>query len=421
MLSVEEALTFDDVLLVPGYSAVLPRDVSIETQLTRGIRLNIPLVAAAMDTVTESRLAIAMAQEGGIGIIHKNMGVEAQAAEVRTVKKFESGVIKDPFTVAPDTTIREVLALTRSLRISGVPVVSGRDLVGIVTSRDLRFETHYDAPVSSIMTPKGRLVTVLEGAEREEVVQLLHKHRIEKVLVVNDQFHLCGMITVKDIQKASEYPIACKDDYEQLRVGAAVSTGAGTEERVSALVEAGVDVVVVDTAHGHSRGVLERVRWIRTRFPDLQIIGGNVATAAGARALVEAGVDAVKVGIGPGSICTTRVVAGVGEVAPVGSHERVPQRIDAVKAELPADESTERLLHHAHSVTAACRDDVAHLADLALANQVGNSNRGNQQLIGSDPATPTNMNGAPTISVPRRTARPARWPTRWWTTATRRR
>ncbi len=311
-LSIEEALTFDDVLLVPGYSAVLPRDVSLATRLTPDITLNIPLVSAAMDTVTEARLAIAMAQEGGIGIIHKNMGVEAQAAEVHAVKKFESGVIKDPFTVGPDATIRDVLSLTRLRRISGVPVVDGEDLVGIVTSRDLRFETRYDLPVSRIMTPKDRLVTVREGAGRDEVVRLLHKNRIEKVLVVNDRFQLRGMITVKDIQKASEYPNACKDAYEQLRVGAAVGTGGETEERVAALVEAGVDVIVVDTAHGHSRGVLERVRWVRGHYPDLQIVAGNVATGEGARALVDAGADAVKVGIGPGSICTTRVVAGVG-------------------------------------------------------------------------------------------------------------
>ena len=329
MLPVEEALTFDDVLLVPGYSAVLPRDVSLATRLTRDISLNIPMVSAAMDTVTEARLAIAMAQEGGIGIIHKNMSAERQADEVRTVKKFESGVIKDPFTVGPDATIREVLALTRSRRISGVPVVDGEDLVGIVTSRDLRFETHYDEPVSTIMTPKERLVTVREGASREEIEQLLHRHRIEKVLVVNGNFQLRGLITVKDIQKASEFPNACKDDYEQLRVGAAVSTGAGTEERVAALVEAGADVIVVDTAHGHSRGVLERVRWIKRNYPEAQVIGGNVATAEGARALVEAGVDAVKVGIGPGSICTTRIVAGVG----------VPQltAISSVAAEIGKD------------------------------------------------------------------------------------
>ena len=312
MLPVEEALTFDDVLLVPGYSAVLPREVSLTTRVTRDINLNIPLISAAMDTVTEGRLAIAMAQEGGIGIIHKNMSMEGQAAEVRMVKKFESGVIKDPYTVGPDTTIREVLALTRRHRISGVPVVDGEELVGIVTSRDLRFETHFDAPVSTVMTPKERLVTVREGASREEVVLLLHKHRIEKVLVVNDRHQLRGMMTVKDIQKASEFPNACKDSQAQLRVGAAVGTGGGTEERVEALVAAGVDVIVVDTAHGHSRGVLERVRWIKQRFPDVQLVGGNIATAEGARALVDAGTDAVKVGIGPGSICTTRVVAGVG-------------------------------------------------------------------------------------------------------------
>jgi len=312
MRIVQEALTFDDVLLLPAYSAVLPKDVSLGTQLTRAITLNIPLVAAAMDTVTESSLAIALAQEGGIGIIHKNMSAAQQAAEVRRVKKFESGVISDPIVVSPHLSIREVLELTQANRISGVPVVDGENLVGIVTSRDLRFETNLDAPVSSIMTPKERLVTVPEGADREEIVALLHKHRIEKVLVINDYFQLRGMITVKDIQKSSDYPRACKDELGRLRVGAAVGTGSGTEERVESLVTAGVDVIVVDTAHGHSRGVLERVRWIKNHFPQLQLIGGNIATAAAALDLVEAGVDAVKIGIGPGSICTTRIIAGVG-------------------------------------------------------------------------------------------------------------
>ena len=308
----QEALTFDDVLLIPAHSTVLPRDVSLQTRLTREIQLNIPLVSAAMDTVTEGRLAIALAQEGGMGIIHKNMTAEQQAMQVRLVKKFESGVIKDPITVTPNTSIREVLELTRSLNISGVPVVEGEQLVGIVTSRDLRFETRLDNPVSSIMTPKERLVTVKEGSGRDEAKTLLHEHRIEKVLVINDKFQLRGMITVKDIQKSQDFPTACKDEQGSLRVGAAVGTGEGTEERVEALVNAGVDVIVVDTAHGHSRGVLDRVRWIKDTFPDVQVIGGNIATAQAALDLVKAGADAVKVGIGPGSICTTRIVAGVG-------------------------------------------------------------------------------------------------------------
>ena len=312
MQIIQEALTFDDVLLVPAHSTVLPRDVKLRTQLTRGITLNIPLVSAAMDTVTEARLAIAIAQEGGIGIIHKNMSIEQQAREVRHVKKYESGVIKDPITVSPNVSIREVIKLTRSKNISGVPVVNGDELVGIVTSRDLRFETRFDEPVSKVMTPKDRLVTVAENADRKDVVALLHKHRIEKVLVVNNLFHLRGMITVKDKQKAKDYPLACKDEQERLRVGAAVGTGQGTEERVAALVEAGVDVIVVDTAHGHSQGVLDKVRWVKQTYPSVQVIGGNIATAAGALALVEAGADGVKVGIGPGSICTTRIVAGVG-------------------------------------------------------------------------------------------------------------
>ena len=308
----QEALTFDDVLVVPAHSTVLPRDVSLKTQLTRGISLNIPILSAAMDTVTEARLAIALAQEGGIGIIHKNMTGEEQASEVSKVKRFESGVIKDPITVSPGVTIREVMGLTQLHNISGVPVVDGNDLVGIVTSRDLRFETHLDAPIETAMTTKGNLVTVMEGASKEEVIGLLHEHRIEKVLVVNKAFELCGMITVKDIQKAKDYPQACKDDQGRLRVGAAVGTGAGTEERVAQLVAAGVDVVIVDTAHGHSQGVLERVKWVKDTYPDLQVIGGNIATAEAALALVEAGADAVKVGIGPGSICTTRIIAGVG-------------------------------------------------------------------------------------------------------------
>ena len=308
----EEALTFDDVLLLPAHSRILPRDVSLATHLTREIRLNIPLMSAAMDTVTEARLAIALAQEGGIGIVHKNMTNEQQAAQVRAVKKFESGVIKDPITVGPGTSIREVLALTRANNISGVPVVEGGQLVGIVTNRDTRFETRFDSPVSSIMTPKDKLVTVREGAEKDEIIRLLHEHRIEKVLVVDDRFQLRGLVTVKDIQKASDKPLACKDDQGRLRVGAAVGVGAGTEERVAALVEAGVDVIVVDTAHGHSQGVLDRVSWVKKHFPEVQVIGGNIATGAAAEALVKAGADAVKVGIGPGSICTTRIVAGVG-------------------------------------------------------------------------------------------------------------
>jgi IMP dehydrogenase len=312
MRPIQEALTFDDVLLLPAHSRVLPREVNLETRLSRGIKLNIPLVSAAMDTVTESQLAISLAQEGGIGIIHKNMSVERQVAEVRKVKKFESGVIKEPITVTPDTSIGEVLALTRAHRISGVPVVEKEQLVGIVTSRDLRFETHFDSAVSNIMTPKSRLVTVPEGASREKVIDLLHQNRIEKVLVVDDQFRLRGLITVKDIQKATEYPLACKDEYGRLRVGAAVGIGSAGQERSIALAETEVDVLVVDTAHGHAQGVLDQVRWIKSEYPRLQVIGGNIATGEAARALVEAGADGVKVGIGPGSICTTRVVTGVG-------------------------------------------------------------------------------------------------------------
>lgn len=308
----EEALTFDDVLLLPEYSEVLPREVSLRTALTREIELNVPLISAAMDTVTEARLAIALAQEGGIGIVHKNMSVERQAAEVARVKKFESGVIKDPITVRPDQSIREVLALTRAHGISGLPVVDGENLVGIVTGRDLRFEDELDKPVASIMTPKERLVTVPEGADTAQVIELLHEHRIEKVLVVNEGFQLRGLITVKDIQKASDFPNACKDSQGRLRVGAAVGTSAESDERVAALIDAGVDVIVVDTAHGHSRGVIERVRLLKRRYPALQVVAGNVATAEAALALVEAGADAVKVGIGPGSICTTRIIAGVG-------------------------------------------------------------------------------------------------------------
>ncbi len=308
----QEALTFDDVLLVPGYSEVLPRDVSLKSRLTRGIQLNIPLVSAAMDTVTESRLAISMAQEGGIGILHKNMTVEAQAKEVRTVKKFESGVVRDPITISPDATIRELIALTQAHKISGVPVVEGDQLVGIVTGRDLRFEDRFEAKVSSIMTPKDKLVTAREGASAQQIKELLHKYRIEKVLLVDDDFRLTGMVTNTDITKAEAYPNACKDGDGRLRVGAAVGTGEDTEERVRALVDAGADVIVVDTAHGHSKGVIDQVRWVKANFPDTQVIGGNIATAEAALALAEAGADAVKVGIGPGSICTTRIVAGIG-------------------------------------------------------------------------------------------------------------
>ena len=307
-----EALTFDDVLLVPAHSTVVPNEVDLSTKLTREIELKIPLVSAAMDTVTEARLAIAMALEGGIGIIHKNMSAERQAREVQSVKRYESGIIRDPITVDSNKSIGEVLALTRAHNISGVPVTEDGHLAGIVTGRDLRFETRMDAPVSAIMTPRERLVTVKEGASREEVLGLLHKNRIEKVLVVNDAFELRGLITVKDIQKAADFPKASRDSHERLRVGAAVSVGKGTDERVTALVEAGVDVLVVDTAHGHSQGVLDRVAWIKAHFPDVQVIGGNIATGDAARALMEAGADAVKVGIGPGSICTTRIVAGVG-------------------------------------------------------------------------------------------------------------
>ncbi|OLB13478.1 MAG: IMP dehydrogenase [Gammaproteobacteria bacterium 13_2_20CM_66_19] len=312
MRVLEEALTFDDVLLVPAYSEILPREVDLSTRVTRGIRLNVPLLSAAMDTVTEARLSIAIAQEGGIGVIHKSMSIEAQAREVGRVKKFESGVIRDPITVSPDMSIREVLDLTRSRGISGVPVVVGRKAVGIVTHRDLRFEDRFEAPVSTVMTPKERLVTVREDAPEEEVLALLHKHRIEKLLVVNGAHELVGMITVKDFQKAHEFPRACKDGSGRLRVGAAVGTTPDTLDRVAALREAGVDLVVVDTAHGHSKGVLDTVKRIKARWADSQVIAGNIATPEAARALVDAGADAVKVGIGPGSICTTRVVAGVG-------------------------------------------------------------------------------------------------------------
>jgi IMP dehydrogenase len=312
MRVIHKALTFDDVLLVPAHSIILPRDVSLATRVSRNIRLNIPLVSAAMDTVTEARLAIALAQEGGIGIVHKNLPPRAQAAEVAKVKRFESGVLKDPITIPPDMTVREVLNLTRQHKISGLPVVEGEKVVGIVTNRDLRFETQLDQPVRNIMTPRGRLVTVKEGTSTEEAKALMHKHRLERVLVVNGNFELRGLVTVKDILKSTEHPLACKDAQGRLRVGAAVGVGPGTEERAEVLVEAGVDLLVVDTAHGHSQGVLDRVQWVKKNFPKVEVIGGNIATASAAKALADHGADGVKVGIGPGSICTTRIVAGVG-------------------------------------------------------------------------------------------------------------
>ena len=312
MRVLQKALTFDDVLLVPAHSTVLPRDVSLTTRLTKNITLNIPLLSAAMDTVTEARLAIAMAQEGGIGILHKNMPPRSQAAEVAKVKRFESGVVKDPITISQDMTVRDVLNLIRTHKISGLPVVDASKVVGIVTNRDLRFENNLDQPVRNIMTPRERLVTVKEGTSSEEAKKLLHQHRLERVLVINDDFELRGLITVKDMLKSSEHPNACKDQLGRLRVGAAVSVGEGTEERIELLIEAGVDVLIVDTAHGHSQGVLDRVRWIKQKFPKTQVIGGNIATASAAKALLDLGADGVKVGIGPGSICTTRIVAGVG-------------------------------------------------------------------------------------------------------------
>jgi IMP dehydrogenase len=312
MRVVQKALTFDDVLLLPAQSSVVPRDVSLQTRLTRSITLNIPLLSAAMDTVTEARLAIAIAQEGGLGIVHKNMPPKAQAAEVAKVKRFESGVVKEPITVGPDMSVREVLTLTQQHRISGLPVVDKKKVVGIVTNRDLRFETNLDQPVSAIMTKRDKLVTVKEGTDLERAKQLMHQHRLERVLVVNDRFELKGLITVKDILKSTEHPLACKDDLGRLRVGAAVGTAGDSEERIDALIAAGVDVIVVDTSHGHSKGVLERVKAIKRAHPKLQVVGGNVGTAAGASAMADAGADAIKVGIGPGSICTTRIVAGVG-------------------------------------------------------------------------------------------------------------
>jgi len=312
MRLLQQALTFDDVLLVPAYSNVLPREVSLATQLTRNIRLNIPLLSAAMDTVTEAPLAIALAQEGGLGFIHKNMTAMKQAAHVARVKRFESGVVNDPITIQSHMTVRDVLELNHLHKISGIPVVDNGKIVGIVTNRDLRFETNLDQPIKNIMTPRSKLVTVREGAPKDEVIRLLHQHRLERVLVIDAEDTLKGLITVKDIQKSSDHPLACKDAQGRLRVGAAVGVGEGTEERVAALSEAGVDVIVVDTAHGHSQGVLDRVTWVKKHFPHIEVIGGNIATASAALALVDAGADGVKVGIGPGSICTTRIVAGVG-------------------------------------------------------------------------------------------------------------
>lgn len=332
----KEALTFDDVLLQPDYSDVLPREVDLTTALTREITLNIPLLSAAMDTVTEARLAISLAQEGGIGIIHKNMPPEEQARQVLAVKKFESGIVRDPITVPPDMTIREVIELTRAMNISGVPVVEDRETLGIVTHRDLRFESKMDAPVSTVMTPKERLVTVREGADDEEVLSLLHRHRIEKVLVVSENFELRGMITAKDFQKASDFPRACRDSHGALRVGAAVGTGYGSDDRVEALVQAGVDVIVVDTSHGFSKGVLERIRRIKGKYKDLQIVAGNVVTGDAALALVDAGADGVKVGIGPGSICTTRVIAGVG-VPQISAVAEVAEALGKKKVPLISD------------------------------------------------------------------------------------
>ena len=336
MRIIQKALTFDDVLLVPAYSNVMPRDVSLRTQLTRNISLNTPLLSAAMDTVTGARLAIALAQEGGIGIIHKNMTAKEQAAKVAKVKRFESGVVKDPITITPDMTVRNVLALTRQYKISGLPVVQGKQLVGIVTNRDLRFENNLDQPVKNIMTPRERLITVKENTSLEDARNLMHKHRLERVLVVNDAFELCGLMTVKDILKSSEHPLACKDSRGRLRAGAAVGVGEGTEERVALLAEAGVDVIVVDTAHGHSQGVLDRVRWVKTHFPNVEVIGGNIATGAAALALMDHGADAVKVGIGPGSICTTRIVAGVG-VPQIAAIQNVAQALQGTGVPLIAD------------------------------------------------------------------------------------
>ena len=336
MRLIQTALTFDDVLLVPAFSQVLPRDTSLVTRLTRNISLNIPLVSAAMDTVTESRLAIAMAQEGGIGIVHKNLTADQQAKEVARVKRHEFGIVIDPVTVTPDMKVRDAIALQRQHGISGLPVVVGKKVVGIVTNRDLRFEERLDEPLRNIMTPQERLVTMKEGATLTEAQSLMHKHRLERVLIVNDAFELRGLATVKDIVKNTEHPLASKDALGQLRVGAAVGVGEGTEERVEKLVAAGVDVIVVDTAHGHSAGVIERVRWVKNHFPKVEVIGGNIATGDAARALMNAGADAVKVGIGPGSICTTRVVAGVG-VPQITAISDVAKALDGTGIPLIAD------------------------------------------------------------------------------------
>lgn len=331
-----KALTFDDVLLVPAFSQVLPRDTDLSTPLSRNIRLNLPLVSAAMDTVTEARLAIALAQEGGIGIVHKNLTPKQQAAEVARVKRYESGVLRDPITVAPDTPVRAVMELSRQHGVSGFPVLSGKTVVGIVTNRDLRFESRFDVPVSEIMTPRERLITVNEGATIEDGKALMHKHKLERVLVVNGDFELRGLMTVKDITKQTSFPNAARDAHGKLRVGAAVGVGDGTEERVELLVRAGVDAIVVDTAHGHSAGVIDRVRWVKTHFPQIDVIGGNIATGTAARALVEAGADAVKVGIGPGSICTTRIVTGVG-VPQIFAIEQVGRALKGTGVPLIAD------------------------------------------------------------------------------------
>jgi IMP dehydrogenase len=336
MRVIQKALTFDDVLLVPAHSTVLPREVRLTSRLTAQIQLNIPLLSAAMDTVTESRLAIALAQEGGIGIVHKNMSARAQAAEVAKVKRFESGVVKEPITIAPTMSVREVHEITRKHRISGLPVLEGKRVVGIVTNRDLRFEDNLDQPVKNIMTPREKLVTVKEGASLDEAKALMHRHRLERVLVINGDWELRGLMTVKDILKSSEHPDACKDQFGRLRVGAAVGVGEGTEERVAALAEAGVDVIVVDTAHGHAQGVLDRVKWVKKSFPNVQVVGGNVATRDGAKALVDHGADCVKVGIGPGSICTTRIVAGVG-VPQVTAIQNVAEALASSKVPCIAD------------------------------------------------------------------------------------
>jgi IMP dehydrogenase len=337
MRVVQKALTFDDVLLIPAHSTILPRDVSLTTKVTRTISLNIPLLSAAMDTVTEARLAIAIAQEGGMGIIHKNMTARLQAAEVAKVKRFESGVVKDPITVTPNMKVRDVLAITNQHKISGLPVIdAAHKVVGIVTNRDLRFETNLGQPIKNIMTPRSRLVTVREGATREDAMALMHKHRLERVLVVTKNFDLRGLITVKDIQKSTEHPFACKDKLGRLRVGAAIGVGEGTEQRAEALIEAGVDLIVVDTAHGHAQGVLDRIKWTKKNYPKAQVIGGNIATADAAKALADHGADAVKVGIGPGSICTTRIVAGVG-VPQISAIQNVARALSKLDIPLIAD------------------------------------------------------------------------------------